>query len=154
MRRRSEAPRGVRRWSSRDGRGGVLVKKKAHRMTPHDARSIGVSRPPRRIVFDETVPLRMALEAIDLDVLRRGFSDLFDRAALAASQAGLDLDDTIVDRRLVCKSVADESFQVEAVSLTDAGRVLESVRAAARGKQRGPTEIVGLRATAWYDQPS
>jgi hypothetical protein len=107
----------------------------------------------RRIVFDDTVPIEVPLTGIDLDSIRRMFSDLFDRAALAVSRAGYDQDDAVVERFLVCRAGNEVDREVAAECLSDADRLAAQVVRAliAAGVAESAAchaRIVGLKTVA------
>lgn len=107
----------------------------------------------RRIVFDDTVPFDAPLTGIDLDPIRRVFSDLFDRAAQALSHAGYDQDDAVVERYLICRAADTLDHEIPADFFSDARRLTEhvtsAVRAAGAGEfGRAEIRIIGLKAVA------
>ncbi len=109
-----------------------------------------------KVVFDETVDVRLPTTAIDLDSLRRTFSDLFDRAARAVLDAGFDLDDSIVERSLICRA-GEVRHEVRAESLGDAGQlaahiIRSLVSAGVPESCARDATIVGLRAVATIER--
>ena len=86
----------------------------------------------RKVLFEDTLPLDMRAGELALDRLRRGFSELFDRAALAVHRAGHDLDDTIVERYVVCRTMQDEETIIPMSSFVDSGPPSDNIRIAHR----------------------
>jgi len=93
----------------------------------------------RRVVFAETIPIEMRVDDLDLGRLRRGFAELFDRAAHAVQLAGYEQDDAVLERFLIVRSAYGEEVVVRADWLED--------------RSRGPldvseVQIVGARVEA------
>jgi hypothetical protein len=114
---------------------------------------MGENKLRRRILFEDTVPIDFPVAGIDLDVIRRVFSGLFDRAAQAVSRAGYDQDDAVVERFLVCRVGEATALDIAAECLSEADRLAaQVVRAlvAAGAGRLGPAEIriIGLKAVA------
>ncbi|MEK7710690.1 MAG: hypothetical protein AAB341_02245 [Planctomycetota bacterium] len=107
----------------------------------------------RRIVFDDTVPIDVPLAGIELDAIRRVFSELFDRAAQAVSRAGYDQDDAVVERSFVCRAGDATELHIAVEWLSDADRLAAQVVRAliAAGVAEADARlarIVGLKAVA------
>lgn len=81
---------------------------------PHSA-----DRIQRITLCEESMGCDIRLDALDTDWLRRAFSQLFDRAARAVMQAGLDLDDVIIERFAACTAGSHGPTPLEVPSLTD-----------------------------------
>lgn len=96
-------------------------------------------------------------EAIDPAVLRQRFSELFDRAAVQVQRTGSDLDETIVDRLLVCETDRDGRVEVVVAFLSTAKQVLEQVRralASALDDEAAPVRftIVAAGVRVWLER--
>ena len=107
-------------------------------------------------IFEGGADWDVSLAQIDLDAVRRKFSELFDQAARANTLAGFDLDDVLVERHIVCTMGGAAPIKVVADHLSDRDRllahVLSTVNVADHGGQCPPyvTEqvtIVELRVT-------
>ncbi len=83
--------------------------------------------PTRRVVYAETVPIEMRVDDLDLDRLRRGFAELFDRAAHAVQLAGYEQDDAVLERFLIVRSAGGEEVVVRADWLADRERLADHV---------------------------
>jgi hypothetical protein len=107
-------------------------------------------------IFEGSADWDASLAQIDIEAVRRKFSELFDRAAHANTLAGFDLDDVLVERHIVCTIDGVTRVKVSADHLSDRERfmvhVLSTVNAADHG---GPcpayvteqVKIVELRVT-------
>ena len=86
--------------------------------------------------------------------LHLAFAELFDRAALAVHQAGSDLDEVLVERTLVARTLHVER-EITASFLSDAGR-LEGVILSALTDQElgreGEIEVFAVRLIARRDE--
>jgi hypothetical protein len=82
----------------------------------------------RELLHSETLPVDFAIDDLNIDLLRRQFSGLLDRAALAVNRAGLDLDDVIVERYLLCSNGRDPVIPVAAEPLGNRAGLLERIR--------------------------
>ena len=107
----------------------------------------------RRVVHTETLPIEMTLGGVDLDRLRRGFAELFDRAAHAVQFAGYEQDDAVLERFLVVRSALGEEVAARADWLTDRERLLSRTRVAVGAESGASADmheltIVGLRVVA------
>lgn len=73
------------------------------------------------IVFDDCIPVDSYLSEIHVAQVRQIYSTLFDRAALAVTHAGLDLDDVLVDRFACLRNKGGDTVRVPVDALqTDA----------------------------------
>lgn len=112
----------------------------------------------RRLVFEETRPVQVRVDRLDLEWLRRQFAEPFDGAAQAVQRAGLDQDDTVVERILVCDfGGQDPPVSVPAAWLSDRARLqqalLEHCRKSGRdGAALEDITIIGLRVEAWHEE--
>jgi len=107
----------------------------------------------RRIVFDGTVPIDVPLTAMDLDSIRRGFSELFDRAAQTVQAAGYDQDDSVVERFFICRAGDTTDVEIAADCLSDAERLATHIvrtltTAGIVEADARAARIVGLKAVA------
>jgi hypothetical protein len=112
-----------------------------------------MSPPTRRVVYAETVPIEMRVGDLDLDRLRRGFAELFDRAAQAVQLAGYEQDDAVLERFLIVRSAGGEEIVVRADWLADRERLVRQIAAGLEDRSRGPVDvadvqIVGARVEA------
>ena len=114
------------------------------------------NQPPTPILECEE-PYVRTLSEIDLDAVRRKFSELFDRVARAVFRAGLDLDDVLVERQVVCRINGHPPIRVSADHLSDLDRFVQHVLAAAklefdRDIPSGAVTLIELRITAIREQ--
>jgi hypothetical protein len=65
--------------------------------------------PTRRVVCEETTPLRLKAGAVDLDYLRSVFAELFDRVLGGVQRAGLDCDDVVLERAVLVGVSRDQA---------------------------------------------
>ena len=86
-----------------------------------------MSPPTRRVVYAETVPIEMRVDDLDLDRLRRGFAELFDRAAHAVQLAGYEQDDAVLERFLIVRCAGGEEIVVRADWMMDCERLADHV---------------------------
>jgi len=103
-----------------------------------------MSPPMRRVVYAETVPIEMRVDGLDLDRLRRGFAELFDRAAQAVQLAGYEQDDAVLERFLIVRSAYGEEIVVRADWLADRERLADDVASElerAIGGTRKPLDV-------------
>ncbi|MCH8243983.1 MAG: hypothetical protein IH897_15435, partial [Planctomycetes bacterium] len=61
------------------------------------------NRPAATTILSVTENVALSLHDLSLDTLQREFGLLFDRAARALPKTGLDHDDVVFERRLVCR---------------------------------------------------
>lgn len=80
-----------------------------------------------RILFVESSPVQFSLERLDLEAIKRGFSDLFDRAAERVFRLGLDLDDVTIERFMDCRIADGERHRVEDPSISDVVRLRNGI---------------------------
>jgi len=83
--------------------------------------------PTRRVVYAETVPIETGVDGLDLGRLRRGFAELFDRAAQAVQLAGYEQDNAVLERFLIVRSAGGEEIVVRADWLADRERLVDHV---------------------------
>jgi len=76
------------------------------------------------MVYDETLPMEMSARALDLARLRRGFAELFDRAAQAVQLAGYEQDDAVLERYLLVRAADGAEVVVSAEWLADRERLI------------------------------
>ena len=81
----------------------------------------------RQVVYNETLPVKMAAAALDLERLRRGFAELFDRAAHAVQLAGYEQDDAVLERYLVVRVAEGAEVSIRADWLADRERLVDHV---------------------------
>ena len=112
---------------------------------------------PPTPLFDHVEPYVQTLSEIDLDAVRRKFSELFDRVARAVFRAGLDLDDVLVERQVVCRIDGHPPIRISADHLSDEDRFTQHVLAAVklelnRDIPSGAVTLMELRITAIREQ--
>lgn len=112
---------------------------------------------PSTPVFECVAPYVQTLSEIDLDVVRRKFSELFDRTASAVFRARLDLDDVLVERQVVCRINGHPPIRISADHLSDLDRFTQHILAAARVEldrdiPSGAATLIELRITAIREQ--
>jgi hypothetical protein len=78
----------------------------------------------RQIIYDETLPLEMTAAALELDRLRKGFAELFDRAAQAVQLAGYEQDDAVLERYLIVRTADGTEVTIGAEWLADRERLI------------------------------
>lgn len=110
-----------------------------------------------RVLHNESLPMAMAVDALDLERLRRGFAELFDRAAQAVQLAGYEQDDAVLQRYLVVRAGGGEEFSVKAEWLADGERLIrhiaeETQKAKTQKRvsalERTEVSIIGIRVEA------
>ena len=115
-----------------------------------------MTRPEPRTLYTETLPVEFSLNDLDLDVLRRRFAEVFDRAAHAVQLAGFEQDDAIIERYVICRLGERTELAVTAESLSDRERLSRHVTETIR-LRTGPStvqsdvRIVGLKVEARID---
>ena len=87
----------------------------------------------RQIVYNETLPVEVSAAAIDLERLRKGFAELFDRAAQAVQLAGYEQDDALFERYLVLRTAEGAEVTIEAEWLADRERLIRHIAEGVRG---------------------
>lgn len=107
----------------------------------------------RQVVFNETLPLEMAVAALDLERLRRGFAELFDRAARAVQLVGYEQDDALFERYLVLRTVDGTEVTTGAEWLADRERLVRHIAGSVHGSntasvELSPVSIIGIRVEA------
>ncbi|MFH1111398.1 MAG: hypothetical protein V1790_19700 [Planctomycetota bacterium] len=107
-------------------------------------------------MYVETVPIEMRVDGLDLDRLRRGFAELFDRAAHAVQLAGHEQDDAVLERFLIVRSAGGADIVVRADWLADRERLVRQIGAGLEDRSRGPVDvsdvqIVGARVEAMLE---
>lgn len=109
-----------------------------------------------RILFEQmsTLEKQYALGS-DPRPLHIAFARLFDEAAQAISREGSDLDEVLIERRLVAMRRDGESTEVAADFLAEAGRLKQSVLTACRDagldQDHHGIQIVAVRLIARLD---
>ena len=88
-------------------------------------------------IFECGADWDVSLAQIDLDEVRRKFSELFDQAAHANTLAGFDLDDVLVDRHVVCSMDGVTRITVSADHLSDRDRFVAHVLSKANDANHG-----------------
>ncbi len=80
----------------------------------------------RRVIAEESIQVDWSLEKLNLEVVRRTFSDLFDRAAVAVHRAGHDLDDVVVERRMICRTTDGFDRDVSVFFMSNVNQMVEN----------------------------
>ena len=105
------------------------------------------NRPAATTILSVTQDVALSLHDLPLDTLQREFGLLFDRAARALQKTGLDHDDVLFERRLVCRR-GDQTCDAPADWLADRVRLVQSVRSAFPGANDLPRADVDVRIEA------
>jgi len=101
----------------------------------------------RQVVYNETLPLVMSAAALDLERLRRGFAELFDRAAQAVQLAGYDQDDAVFERYLIVRTADGAEVTIKADWLADRERLIGHLAESLdRGRRHKDTKEEGTKA--------
>ena len=115
------------------------------------------NRPATTTILSVTQDVALSLHDLPLDTLQREFGLLFDRAARALQKTGLDQDDVLFERRLVCRH-GERTCDVHADWLADRDRLVQSVRDAFADANKLPSadsdvRIEALRVDVIADHP-
>ena len=115
------------------------------------------NRPAPTTILSVTQDVAFSLHDLPLETLRREFGLLFDRAARALQKTGLDHDDVLFERRLVCRR-GDQECDVPADWLADRDRLVQCVRSAFPDttdlpSADGDVQIEALRVDVVVDRP-
>jgi len=78
----------------------------------------------RQVEYNETLSMEMSAAALDLERLRRGFAELFDRAAQAVQLAGYEQDDAVFERYLLVRTADGAEVTITAEWLADRERLI------------------------------
>ncbi|MBI1827362.1 MAG: hypothetical protein HY287_15205 [Planctomycetes bacterium] len=98
-------------------------------------------------IFFGTRAVTIPTGEIELDVLRRTFSDLLDEACDAVTKCRLDLDVVTVERSLVCVGPGGINFFVTSPPLADCDRLRAAIREAGEiSSAEDPPELSILEA--------
>jgi len=81
-----------------------------------------MKRPAPKILLEKSITTDMSLDQLDLDVVRRGYSELFDQAAIGIQRAGYDLDDIEIQRSIICSLEKNDIQQFDINSIADETR--------------------------------
>ena len=93
----------------------------------------------RTVLLEETIPFSATIETLDLHELRAAFSSLFDQTAQQVFLRGLDLDDVIVERLMICRRSDGATVRVPVPALSDREAVVRSLQQAGGvGESSGP----------------
>ena len=107
-------------------------------------REFTMSASNRHVVFDETVAMEMSAAALDLDCLRKGFAELFDRAARAVQLAGYEQDDAVFERYLLVRTADGAEVTIEANWLADRERLIRHIVESLRGFPGVEMDFLGV----------
>jgi len=115
------------------------------------------NRPVPTTILSVTENVAFSLQDLPLETLQREFGLLFDRAARALQKTGLDHDDVLFERRLVCRR-GDQVRDVPAEWLADQDRLVQCVRSAFPDANDFPSadddvRIEALRVDVVVDRP-
>jgi len=95
----------------------------------------------------ETTAVALRLADVDMRELQLLFAELFDRAALALQKQGLEQDDAVFDRAVVC-NVGTTRCEAAADWLSDRGRFIgQLLGQLPRGSDPDTVRIVELKVT-------
>ena len=116
------------------------------------------NRPVPTTILSVTENVAFSLHDLPLDTLRREFGLLFDRAARELPKTGLDHDDVVFERRLVCRR-GEQTCDLPADGLADRDRLIQSVRSAFPDADNLPSadrdvRIEALRVDVTADRPA
>lgn len=116
------------------------------------------NRPAATTILSVTENFAFSLHELPLETLRREFGLLFDRAARALPKSGLDQDDVVFERRLICRR-GDQTCDVPADWLANRDRLVQSVRSAFPTANNSPcadsdVRIEALRVDVIADRPA
>ena len=81
-----------------------------------------MKRPAPKILLEKSITMDMSLDQLDLDVVRRRYSELFDQAAIGIQRAGYDLDDIEIQRSVICSLEKDDIQQFDINSIANETR--------------------------------
>ncbi len=117
-----------------------------------------MNRPESTTIISVTENVALSLHDLPLETLQREFGRLFDRAARALQKTGLDHDDVLFERRLVCRR-GDQECDVPADWLADRDRLVQSVRSSFHNANDlpsadGDVRIEALRVDVVVDRPA
>ncbi len=117
-----------------------------------------MNRPESTTIISVTENVALSLHHLPLETLQREFGLLFDRAARALQKTGLDQDDVLFERRLVCRR-GDQTRDVPADWLADRDRLVQCVRSAFPDANDFPSaggdvRIEALRVDVTADRPA
>ena len=99
----------------------------------------------RRIVYNETNPLEMTVDRLDLERLRKGFAELFDRAAQAVQLAGYEQDDAVFDRYLLVQVADGAKVSIRADWLADRERLVGHITSELHGEIGGAWKLADVQ---------
>ncbi len=105
------------------------------------------NRPTATTILSVTQDVALSLHDLPLETLQREFGLLFDRAARALQKTGLDHDDVLFERRLVCRR-GDQTCDVPADWLADRDRLVQCVRSAFPDADNVPSADGDMRIEA------
>ena len=116
------------------------------------------NRPVPTTILSVTENVAFSLHDLPLETLRREFGLLFDRAARELQKTGLDHDDVVFERRLICRR-GDQTCDVPADWLADRDRLVQCVRSAFPDANNlpsadGDVRIEALRVDVIADRPA
>ena len=117
-----------------------------------------MNRPVSTTIISVTENVAFSLHDLPLETFQREFGLLFDRAARALQKTGLDHDDVLFERRLVCRR-GDQVCDVPADWLADRDRLVQCVRSACNSPDQlpsidGDVRIEALRVDVVVDRPA
>lgn len=102
----------------------------------------------RRRLVTRRVEFSATLRDVDVQAVRAAFSRLFDQAAESVFRAGLDQDDAVVERFVVCRCAAGPDVRVPLPCLATAEALCGVVRAALGNPSTSTSDIENVRITA------
>ena len=96
-------------------------------------------------MHEQSAAFDSPLIELDLNSLRLAFVPLFDRAAHVVQLAGLEQDDSIIDRYLVCRDERGTERIIPAQWLSHRERLIESVCAAFDNGPASGIRLTGIK---------
>jgi hypothetical protein len=99
----------------------------------------------RQVMFECSRTLDISCEALEVARLQESFSELFDKASDAVTKLGLDLDDVIVERSLLCAQNSQPSFKVISPPLADYESLITTIQKASGIEAIRPFRIIEAR---------
>ncbi len=109
-----------------------------------------MKRPAPKILLEKSITMDMPLDQLDLDAVRRGYSELFDQAAIGIQRAGYDLDDIEIQRSVICSLEMGDIQQFTINSIADQTRftteIIEKIlqNSSEQSEQQTKIRISGL----------
>lgn len=104
-----------------------------------------MKRPAPKILLEKSITMDMSLGQLDLKAVQRGYSELFDQAAIGIQRAGYDLDDIEIQRSVICSLNMGDIQQFTINSIADSTRftteIIKKISQNRQGKSLKHTKI-------------